>query len=150
MGPRFDRVMETGDSFDLKVISNLINSCNFDKVYLFDVHSDVSTALIKNSINITNSFLVKQYGKEDSVLICPDAGAVKKVNKYFELNDNIKEVVYCNKVRDLTNGKITLKLLELEKCKDRNCVIIDDLCDGALPTYMVGSGQGIMMNLNNK
>ena len=130
MGARFDRLMQTGDSVDLKVIANLINSCKFEKVYLYDVHSDTSTVLIENSINISNAKLVNYYKQQDAILICPDAGAVKKVNKYFELNSNIKDVVYCNKVRDLSNGNIALKVLEPEKCKNKNCVIIDDLCDG--------------------
>lgn len=130
MGARFDRLMQKGDSVDLKVIANLINGCGFEKVYLYDVHSDTSTVLIENSINISNSELVKQYKKEDAILICPDAGAVKKVSKYFELNSNIKDVVYCNKSRDLSNGNITLKVLEADKCEGKNCVIIDDLCDG--------------------
>jgi len=130
LGARFDRLMQKGDSVDLKVIANLINSCGFEKVYLYDVHSDTSTVLIENSINISNAELVKQYKKEDAILICPDAGAVKKVSKYFELNNNIKDVVYCNKIRNLSNGNITLKVLEAEKCEGKNCVIIDDLCDG--------------------
>lgn len=130
MGARFDRLMQKGDSVDLKVIANLINGCGFEKVYLYDVHSDTSTVLIENSINISNTELVKQYQKEDAILICPDAGAVKKVSKYFELNSNIKDVVYCNKSRDLSNGNITLKVLESDKCEGKNCVIIDDLCDG--------------------
>jgi ribose-phosphate pyrophosphokinase len=130
MGARFDRLMQKGDSVDLKVIANLINGCGFEKVYLYDVHSDTSTVLIENSINISNAELVKQYTKEDAILICPDAGAVKKVSKYFDLNSNIKDVVYCNKSRDLSNGNITLKVLEADKCKGKNCVIIDDLCDG--------------------
>lgn len=130
MGARFDRLMEKGDSVDLKVIAKLINDCRFEKVYLFDVHSDTSTVLIENSINISNAELVKKYQKKDAILICPDAGAVKKVNKYFELNSNIKDVVYCNKSRDLSNGNITLKVLEADKCEGKNCVIIDDLCDG--------------------
>jgi ribose-phosphate pyrophosphokinase len=132
MGARFDRIMNEGDSFDLKIIANIINSLNYSKVALYDIHSDVASALINKAFNITNRSLVinRMAIKPDSVLICPDAGAVKKVEKYLNLNDNIVDVVYCNKLRDLSNGKITLKVLEPEKCKDRNCVIIDDICDG--------------------
>src|SRR5882757_261196 len=130
MGARFDRLMQTGDSIDLKVIADLINNMQFEKVYLFDVHSDVATLLIKNAVNITNEQLVKTYKKANAVLICPDAGAAKKVNKYFDWNKNITEIIYCNKSRDLSNGRITLKVLEPEKCMGRNCVIIDDICDG--------------------
>ena len=126
MGARSDRVMQDGDSVDLKVIADCINMCGFEKVYLFDVHSDVSLMLIKNSVNCSNAELVLSYNQPNSILICPDAGAVKKVDKYFKLNSNLVDVVYCNKVRGLSNGNITLKVLEPEKCKDRACVVIDD------------------------
>src|SRR6478752_2326807 len=58
MGARFDRLMQYGDSVDLQVIASLINSMKFEKVYLYDVHSDVSVGLIKNSVNLTNKPLV--------------------------------------------------------------------------------------------
>lgn len=140
MGARFDRLMQHGDSVDLQVISSLINGLNFEKVYLYDVHSDTSTMLIKNSININNKKLVDEYKLADTVLICPDAGAVKKVGKYLEWNPFITDVVYCIKDRDLSNGKITLKVLEPEKCTGRNCVVIDDLCDGG-GTFLGIAGQ---------
>lgn len=130
MAARFDRLMQHGDSVDLKVVADLINMCGFEKVILFDVHSDVSTMLIKNAVNIDNKALVDKYDRPDSIVICPDAGAVKKIGKYLEWNGNIVDVVYCTKSRDLSNGNLTIKVLEPEKCTGRNCVIIDDLCDG--------------------
>lgn len=130
MGARFDRIMQPGDSLDLEVVAQCINSCGFERVNLFDVHSDVATALIKNSRNHNNSRLVSGYTREKAVLICPDSGAAKKISKYFDWNPNIEQVVYCIKERDVRNGNLVLKVLEPEKCKDRNCVIIDDLCDG--------------------
>lgn len=132
MAARSDREMTagSGESVDIEVIAELVNSLNFEKVFLYDVHSDVSTALIKRSVNITNEKLVRAYDKPDSILIVPDAGAVKKVAKYLELNPNLTDVVYCNKVRDMeNNGRLTINVLEVEKCAGRNCVIIDDLCD---------------------
>ena len=130
LAARYDRLMLHGDSVDLKVIADMINSCGFEKVYLYDVHSDVALLLIKNAIAITNKNLVEQYTKEDAVLICPDAGAAKKVGKYFDWNSNIKSIVYCNKTRDLATSKLTLEILEPDECANKNCVIIDDICDG--------------------
>ncbi len=130
LAARYDRLMLHGDSIDLKVIADLINSCGFEKVYLYDVHSDVALLLIKNAVGITNKNLVEQYTKENAILICPDAGAAKKVSKYFEWNKNITDIIYCNKSRDLATGKLTLHVLEPEKCIGRNCVIVDDICDG--------------------
>ena len=130
MAARFDRLMQPGDSIDLKVVANLINSCGFERVFLFDVHSDVATMLINHSVNITNRQLVELYQQPDALLICPDAGAAKKVGKYFDWNKNLKDIVYCSKNRDLSTGDLTLEVLEPEQCTDRNCVIVDDICDG--------------------
>lgn len=130
MGARFDRRMQPGDSVDLKVVANVINDCNFDEVQIFDVHSDTALQLIDSSTNIDNSALIRMYNQPDAVLICPDAGAAKKTDHYLKSKWNLKELVYCIKSRNMSDGKITLKVLEPEKCKGRNCVIIDDLCDG--------------------
>ena len=130
MGARYDRLMQAGDSIDLKVVANLVNSCGFEKVYLYDVHSEVSLLLINNAIGITNENLVRVYDMPDAVLICPDAGASKKVGRYFGWNSNIKDIVYCSKNRDLATGALTLEILEPDVCINRNCVIIDDICDG--------------------
>lgn len=132
MAARYDRQMNPGggESFDLKVISDLINSMDFEKVVLYDVHSEVSLALINNSVNITNRMLVNEYYRENSLLIIPDAGAIKKSENYFKWNDCLTDSVQCLKKRDLSNGNISLTVLEPEKCAGRNCVIIDDLCDG--------------------
>lgn len=140
MGARFDRIMEPGDSFDLRVIARLITSLNFKKVFLYDVHSDVAPALINNTVLVKNDTLVKQYTDENSVIICPDAGASKKIGHYLDINKNIIEVVNCIKHRDLSNGKLSLTVLEPEKCANRNCVIIDDLCDGG-GTFLAIAGQ---------
>lgn len=130
MGARYDRIMDENGSFDLRVIANIINSMDFVHVNILDPHSDVSTALIKNSRAINNRALVDEYNLPDSVLIIPDAGAAKKAENYFKWNKNIVESVQCIKHRDLSTGKITLKVLEPQKCYQKNCVIIDDLCDG--------------------
>jgi len=130
MAARYDRLMLPGDSFDLELVAGLINSCGFEKVLLWDVHSEVATSLIKNAVNVKNRQMVEQYQQPEAVLICPDAGASKKVNEYFEWNENLKEIVYCAKKRDLATGRITLEVTDPQKCEGRNCVIIDDICDG--------------------
>ena len=130
MAARFDRIMQHGDSFDLEVISDLINQCNFKKVILFDVHSDVAIRLIKNSVSISNRELVERYSMPNAIVICPDAGASRKVKNYLDWNENLEEIIYCEKKRNLSDGKLSLEVIEPEKCENRNCVIIDDICDG--------------------
>ena len=140
MAARYDRLMLPGDSIDLKVVADMINMCGFEKVYLYDVHSEVALLLIKNAIALSNEQLVKLYDKPDAVLICPDAGASKKVGKYFAWNDNLQEIVYCSKTRDLKNGSLTLEISKPEECTGKNCVIIDDICDGG-GTFLAIAGK---------
>lgn len=130
MGARYDRRMQHGDSVDLKVVASMINSCCFDTVEILDVHSDVALQLIDRSVNISNRRLVETYKDPDSVLIIPDTGAQKKADKYLAWNPNISNIVTCIKTRTVQTGKIDLTVIKPENCKDLNCVIIDDLCDG--------------------
>ena|SRR5687767_7085071 len=130
MAARYDRLMQHGDSFDLEVVAALINSCGFEKVLLFDVHSEVAVRLIRNSTSIRNRQMVEQYRLPDAVLICPDAGAKRKIDDYLNWNENLSGIVYCSKKRESSTGKITLEVSDPQKCEDRNCVIIDDICDG--------------------
>src|ERR1044072_6426376 len=130
LGARYDRRINKGDSFDLKVFADLINSVNA-QVHLYDPHSNVAELLIKNVVVHTNEPLVEAYEKENAVLIIPDAGAAKKAEKYPDWNTNIVDTMLCLKKRDLQTGKVLgVEIFNGEKCAGRNCVIIDDLCDG--------------------
>lgn len=130
LGARSDRPTRPGDSADLKVVARCVNACGWERVHLFDAHSDVATQVIDRSVNYDNRVLVAQYDRPDAVLVCPDAGAAKKVPQLLEWNANLKHVVYCVKSRSPTDGEIKLRVLEPEKCFSRHCVIVDDLCDG--------------------
>lgn len=128
---RYDRVMKSGDSFDLKVISDLINSCSFKDVQILDAHSNVSTDLIFNSVSFECLDLYKSYTPtKNTYLICPDKGAISRAQSILKYIDKLQGIVYCNKTRD-ENGKISLKVGELpEDILESEIVIVDDLCDG--------------------
>lgn len=138
MSARYDRKMLPGDSFDLKVIAQIINGFKFDRVFILDPHSDMALGLIHGSTAISNEFLVKRYNYPEAVLICPDQGAVKKVKDLLNMNKNLVEVTYCLKTRDVKDGSLSLKVLAPDKCADRHCVIIDDICDGGATFDMIG------------
>lgn len=133
-GQRSDRRFTPNQSFDLKIITDIINSCNFYKVSILDPHSDVSLALINNSLRISSLEYVEQAYRDicDSkvsldnlVLVSPDAGAYKKVFEYGEKMN--LSVVAANKYRD-NLGKINLTFVG--DVKDKHCLIVDDICDG--------------------
>lgn len=131
MGARYDRVINEGDSFDLRVVAEIINKCRFHRVFVYDIHSEVALNEITNCINRSNSPLVSKYIiNKDIVLICPDNGAKRHLDRYEKLLPSIKNIVFCEKSRDKDTGKISLTVLKPELCKNQYCLIIDDICDG--------------------
>lgn len=143
-GQRSDRRFSEHQSFDLKVIADIINSCNFVGVEVFDPHSDVALALINNSKRLPSDEYVgralgniKKLNKEENglnvTLISPDAGAFKKV---FGLGNKFSsEVIGANKHRDL---KGDIHLTFAGDVKDKVCLIVDDLLDGGYTFVVLG------------
>jgi ribose-phosphate pyrophosphokinase len=134
LGSRSDRKFEEGGNNYLKdVICPLINYLEFDDVTIFDPHSDVTEALI-NRVNIeSNVEFIKWVLNEldgNVNVICPDAGAQKKIWKVCE-ECNIPEFISASKHRDIRTGKITHTYVPIEiKHLGNDYLIIDDICDG--------------------
>ncbi len=132
---RQDRVCNRGEALSIKVFANLINGCDFDRVLIWDAHSDVSAALIDNCINVSasgiinNSELGNTLEKTYCVLISPDAGANKKVLGISKDFGGVP-VVRADKSRDLKTGEITGTEVYCEDLKGNHCIVIDDICDG--------------------
>lgn len=126
IGQRSDRRFHEGESFDLKVIANFINSMNYDKVCILHSHSSVSLALIHNSMEISHFKYVQLAFKElgSPVLVSPDAGAFKAT--YDIAQKLAADLVPSNKVRINNEPVISVQGDVLGK----ECLIVDDLADG--------------------
>jgi len=147
-GQRSDRRFSNMQSFDLKLITDIINECKFEEVEIFDPHSDVCLALINNSSKKSSFGYVEKAVSdviwrrnntpskgpfEDVVLVSPDAGAYKKV---FEFGEKLNlSVVAAVKHRD-TQGNISLTFMG--DVKGKHCLIVDDLCDGGYTFEVLG------------
>lgn len=139
MAARMDRVMNEGEPLSLKVICNIINSINYQKVTVFDPHSDVSSTLIDNCTVITNHKIVELslqhynegsiYGKEEVYLIAPDSGALKKIYK-LAAHIGTTNVIECGKKRDTLTGKLSGFIAHIDDLNGKDCFIVDDICDG--------------------
>lgn len=130
---RQDRACNDGESFSLKVFGNIINSLGFTKVLVNDAHSDVAGAVIDNLDNIPQhigaSNITSWFDPANTVLVSPDAGALKKIIKFAQ-HHGYKDVVRADKIRDITTGKITETVVYSEPVGDKNFLIVDDICDG--------------------
>ena len=131
---RQDRVMVPGEPLSIKVFANILNSLQLNKVYVFDAHSDVSVALIHNCINIPNYEMVKHFikgfGLTDYILVSPDLGAYKKVDKLAQKLQYQNEIATGIKIRDLATGQITKSDVNTADLKGKACIVVDDICDG--------------------
>lgn len=130
---RQDRQCAEGESFTLRVFSDIINAMNFNKVWIFDAHSDVAPALIRNSYNIPNHEYVRDAIKQIDrhlLLISPDSGANKKSNKLIETIGFFDGLINCDKIRNVKTGKLSGFRVFSDDLKGAHCLIVDDICDG--------------------
>lgn len=143
---RQDRVMIKGESLSVKVYADIINAMQFNKVFVFDVHSDVTPALVNNCEVIPNHTFIQAILKKTGnnvKLISPDGGALKKIYKVSEFLGGI-EVVECSKSRDVKTGRLSGFKVYHHDLKGADCLIVDDICDGG------GTFVGLAEELKNK
>ncbi|MBC8754166.1 ribose-phosphate pyrophosphokinase [Kordia sp. YSTF-M3] len=129
---RQDRVMVSGESLSVKVYADIINSQHYEKVTVFDPHSEVTPALLNNVEVINNHEFVKRCLKtikEEIVLISPDGGALKKIYKLSSYLGGI-EVIECSKKRDVKTGQLSGFTVYADDLNQKTAVVVDDICDG--------------------
>lgn len=118
-GARQDRVCNEGESLTVKVYADMINRCGFSGVHILTPHSDVTPALIDNVVLIddlqfaekTVRDIAAHHQTKNFKIICPDAGAgkrIEKIVKYLKSRETLYkfEIVNCEKVRDLSTGEL--------------------------------------------
>lgn len=129
---RQDRLMVKGEPLSIKVVSDLLNAQGFEKIQIYDAHSEVSSALINNVEAITNHSFVEEVLKEKTkyLIVSPDAGAYKKIFKVCQYLNYKDEIVLCNKTRNVENGSITSVTCAVNDFQGMDLYIIDDICDG--------------------
>lgn len=127
---RQDRINHVGESFSLKVMTDLINAQNYSRVTIFDPHSDVLPGLLNNCEVIGNQSLVKLALPSHSnfYIISPDAGASKKIYTLCQKLQLTNEIVQCGKIRNTLTGKIEGTSVGKDDFGGRDCYIIDDIC----------------------
>lgn len=132
MGARMDRAISVGEPFTLQIVSRLVNLAGFNRVRILDVHSEVATRLIRNSVNVLPTNVVKQaaFAAGVHVFVSPDKGAVKRTQ---DLTIAIaSEIIYCTKERDSQTGALSGFRVQspYDLLAGRPVMIVDDICDG--------------------
>ena len=129
---RMDRVKDTNDVFTLKTFCKATNAMNFEWVKVLDPHSNVAAGLLDRVLFDNPDIYIDDameqiefnYG-HDFALFFPDEGARKRYDKVIDRD----EVAFGIKERDWKTGEIKgLHIFGEENVKDRNVLIIDDIC----------------------
>ena len=128
---RMDRVHSGNEVFTLKYFCGLINSLNFSKVTLLDVHSSVGAALLERCANISPKTYICRamelcgFDMENDLLFFPDEGSCKR---YSELFPDCGNIGFGIKQRDWASGKIIGLDVYGGSPEGRRVFIADDIC----------------------
>lgn len=129
---RQDRLMIPGEALSVKVYSEIINNLNLEDIIVFDPHSEVTPALLNNCTVLDNYSFIEKIIKtlpNNTILISPDGGALKKIYKVAAYLQNY-DVVEGSKKRNVKTGKLSGFQVYSEDLQGRDCLIVDDICDG--------------------
>lgn len=129
---RQDRVANEGEALSIKVFSDLINTQNYEQIYVLDPHSDICMATLNNVkeiAKINDEYLAKVIPHyEEVIVVAPDAGAFKRLSK------TIKRVplIYATKNRNTVTGELSNVEIHTGgiSIAGKRLLIVDDICDG--------------------
>lgn len=135
---RQDRVCNVGEPLTVKVFADMINNCNFEEVIILCPHSEVTPALI-NNVTLLDELqyvdkIINSYEDERHFnIVCPDAGAGKRVNKIVQHLSNtfkIKQfnLIRCEKIRDVRDGSIKEFFVDVDDLGGHTTILLDDVC----------------------
>ena len=123
---RMDRVKNSEEIFTLKYFCDVINSLHFDIVFITDVHSNVTPALLDRVVNrkVTSTIERVKDACGAQILCYPDEGAMKRYSA-----DLPYRYTFGIKKRDWATGKIErVDLIYGEAVQDKDVLIVDDIC----------------------
>lgn len=128
---RMDRIKDTSENFSLKVFAKMINSLGFSKVRVYNVHSNVSEALIDNILSVLPdndvSRCIEDYNPD--VIFFPDEGACKRYSELDAVKESDLPVAFGIKKREWKTGKILgLDVVSDTDLKGKKVLIVDDIC----------------------
>jgi ribose-phosphate pyrophosphokinase len=134
---RQDRVCNEGEPLTIKVFTDMINGCGFTKVNILCPHSEVTPALINNVVVIDElQYITKAVndnldGNQFNI-VCPDAGAGKRVGKIVQHLSNNNgfvnfNLIRCEKVRDVKDGSLKEFFVQSDDLGGHPTLICDDV-----------------------
>ena len=137
---RMDRIKTDTENFALKVFANWINGLGFDRIFVENVHSNVSNALVNNIVDSLPDDDIKTITKDYDfdVIFFPDEGACKRYKDMDVIKELGLPIAFGIKNRDWKTGDILNLDVMGADVKDKKVLIIDDICSKGFTFYYSG------------
>ena len=128
---RQDKAFLEGEIISIAVIAQVIENLGVDEVITVDIHQEVSLSYFSTKIkNISAIPLLADYIKnnvtlEKSFIISPDAGGIKRAEKFAQLLE--LPILCLKKKRDRKTGFVSIDENIGMKVDGMNAILIDDM-----------------------
>ena len=126
---RQDRIHRPGECLSAQVVAKLIEAVGFDKLVTFELHNEAILGFFKIPVVHLSGLsvfrpLVERL-KDDVVVVTPDAGALKRSQKFSEGLD--LPLALIEKKRDLNQPHKILSMRVVGDVKDKIAIVVDDV-----------------------
>lgn len=134
-----DKVFRNGEPLSAKVIAEIVQSTNPDKIITIDLHNDAIQGFFTSRTKLLSAiplFWETLRDKKIDCVIAPDVGALKETSKTAQALN--LPIVTLNKKRDLATGKVQFVGIDGE-VNGKSALITDDF---------ISTGQTLIMAAN--
>lgn len=126
---RQDRIHRPGECLSAQVVAKLIEAVGFDKLITLELHNEAILGFFKIPVVHLSGLsvfrpLVEEI-KNDVVVVTPDAGALKRSQKFSEGLD--LPLALIEKKRDLNHAHKILSMRVVGDVKDKIAIVVDDV-----------------------
>ena len=129
---RQDRKDKPRVSIAAKLVADMLMTAGVDRVITMDLHADQIQGFFNVPVDhlyASSVFIpyIQSLNLDNMVIATPDVGGAKRANSYAKYLD--LPLVLCHKQRAKAN--VVAKMTVIGEVKDKNVILIDDMCDTA-------------------
>ena len=139
---RQEQRSRSGDPRSAQVAARLLGSVGLDHLVLLDLHAPALESAFPMPATLLRAeelFLprVRNWGIKDLVVVAPDAGGLKRAQRYAQALEARLVVI----AKDRPHPDVAAPLQVLGDVKDRVCLVVDDMASTA--RTMVGAAESL-------
>ncbi len=129
---RQDHVFRSGEAVSLQVVIETLERLGVTKVIAMDLHSIKIPEFFKiphvhlSAIPLFAEIIKKEYKNENSIIVSPDMGGIRRIEQLSQLLDNLP-TSQVNKNRNLETGDVSAENLSGEDVNGKAVFMLDDM-----------------------